>query len=71
MKVEEITKEVVVKIDDQNQNVADEFGFKALENLLKNELAWYQREEKMTKRSRKIKEEENGKVLKAWQRKEV
>ena len=62
-KVEEIIKEGEKLIDDQNQKlkIADEFGFRALDEFVKEDLARNEKEEKKIKKLRKEKKEKEDK----------
>ena len=61
--IEEVIKEGETKLDDQNHKmkIADEFGFKALDEFVKEELARDEKEEKKIKRLRKEKKEKEEK----------
>ena len=63
-KVEDVIKEGEKKIDDQNHKlkIADEFGFKAMDEFDKEELARDDKEEKKIKKLRKKKEEREEKA---------
>jgi hypothetical protein len=63
-KVGGLVKEVEEEIDDQNLKlkVADEFGFKAMEDFIKEDLARNEKEEKKIKALRKEKRDREEKV---------
>ena len=67
-KIEELIKEGEKEIDDENHKlkIANEFGFKAVEEFVKEDLARDDKEEKKIKRLRKEKKEKDEKYRSSW-----
>ena len=67
-KIEELIKEGEKEIDDENHKlkIANEFGFKAVEEFVKEDLARDEKEEKKIKSLRKEKKEREEKDRSSW-----